>query len=169
MFCFDASDLGNQSECHNPMISQPLKRRKSNPNISLWEWAKQCNCSGKNSCNRDHAPVFTGLPQYTDWPVSEEFAKRMLTIHSKMSWAKPDDLKHNHNSFVEAFAEFLDSTSCSSAVHTIVYEARLRSEKRRSRDTAPVDLENQQNNVHTCTYAELYVYFRIIVGKYTYV
>ena len=63
-------------------------------------------------------------------------------IYSKTNWAKPDDLKANHNSFVEAFAEFLDSTHCPSAVRTIVNEAR---EKKKRKGTAHIDLDNQMN------------------------
>ena len=39
-------------------------------------------------------------PQYADWPVSEDFAKAQLTIHSKTHWLKPEDLKGSHYSFM---------------------------------------------------------------------
>ena len=58
-------------------------RRHDNPNISLWDWAKQCNCA----CKSDHVPYLL-LIMYSiywvtvkpAWPVSEDYARAMLMI-----------------------------------------------------------------------------------------
>ena len=36
------------------------ERKSSSPDISLWDWAKQCKCPKSHSCGQDHVPVFTG-------------------------------------------------------------------------------------------------------------
>ena len=64
------------------------------------------------------------MPQYTDWPVPEDFAKGQLMIHSKMEWVKAEDLKGDHDSYASAFSEFLDSFSCPDALHKVVNEIR---------------------------------------------
>ena len=120
------------------------ERRSRQPNLSLWEWSKICNCNKSNCCNSDHAPIFTGMPQYTNWPVSEDFAKGQLIIHSKMEWAKAEDFKGDHDSYASAFSEFLDSFSCPDALHKVVNEIRERSLQRNKRVLAPIDLENEE-------------------------
>ena len=55
-------------------------RRQENQQISLWDWAKICNC--RKNCGADHVPVFTGIATCAIWPVSEEYAKGQLMIFS---------------------------------------------------------------------------------------
>ena len=52
-------------------------------------------------------------------------------IHSKMQWAKTEDLKGDHDAYASAFAEFLDSFSCPHALYKVVDEIRQRSLQRK--------------------------------------
>ena len=107
------------------------KRRLVDPEISLWDWAKQCDCPAHFKCGSDHVPLFTGTFTKPTWPVTEEFAKARLMIHSKGTWYKPEDLKDNHDTYVDAFAEFLDSQYCPISLRVLLQEARNKFEKKR--------------------------------------
>ena len=48
-------------------------RRLSNPDITLYDWAKICNCN----CKCMHVPVFTGALSKPVWPPTKEFSKTM--------------------------------------------------------------------------------------------
>ena len=89
-------------------------RRQENPQISLLDWGKICNC--RKNCGADHVPVFTGIPTCPIWPVSEEYAKGQLMIFSQGTWKTTDDLLATHDTFTSAFAAFLDSENCPSAL-----------------------------------------------------
>ena len=86
------------------------KRKQQYPEISLYDWAKICD--QKCPCNCDHVPVFTGVLVKPNWPPSDDLAKSMLMIYSSGTWNCPDDLKNGHPTFLQAFADFLDSAHC---------------------------------------------------------
>ena len=126
----------------NAMRSTPLdkflgeERHAENPEMTLWDFAKTCNCTGKFSCGTDHAPVFTGIPTKPTWPVSEDYAKGQLMIFSKGTWKTPDDLKGVYDAFVEAFSEFLESDNCPEALTNVLQKAREKYEKKNERRAA---------------------------------
>ena len=44
-------------------------RHKEDPEISLYDWARKCNCPLKDRCGQDHVPVFTGC--VTTWALGQ--------------------------------------------------------------------------------------------------
>ena len=94
------------------VLDQFLKpaRRKDDPEIPLWDWAKEYNC--KTKCKKDHIPVFTGGPVKQIWPLSEDCCKLNLMIFSNVEWEKPEYLMEGYEIYSEAFAAFLDSEEC---------------------------------------------------------
>ena len=86
----------------------------------MWDWAKICNCH--KNCGEDHVPVFTGIPTCPIWPVSEEYAKGQLMIFSKGT----DDFLATNDTFTSAFAAFLDSENCPSALSEIMQQAKIK-------------------------------------------
>ena len=106
------------------------ERRKINPDISLYDWAKQCNCAKSKSCGRDHVPVFTGCSKYWIWPVTEDFAKALLMMFSPGTWTTVDDLKMESESFCESLSTFLDSDICPSSVKIMLKFAKVHYDKK---------------------------------------
>lgn len=92
-FCLKGDSEGNVTR--KTPLDQFLsdKRRKVNPNISLYNWAKQCNCAKIKLCGRDHVPVFTGCSKYWIWSVTEDFSKALLMLFSPGTWKAVNDLK----------------------------------------------------------------------------
>ena len=115
------------------------KRRQDNPNISLWDWAKQCNCA----CKCDHVPVFTGLPVKPVWPVSEDYAKAMLMIFSNGTWHTTEDLKGSHETFAAALAEYLMSENCPTALTETLEQAKKKFDKKRRKNVAHSVIQNE--------------------------
>ena len=93
-----------------------LERRKKFPDITLYEWAKICNCPSKNKCGKDHVPVITSCVTNWVWPVTEDLSKSLLMMFSPGTWVKVDDLKSNFATFTESFSVFLDSDICPESV-----------------------------------------------------
>ena len=120
------------------------ERRKKNPDISLYDWAKQCNCTKSKSCGRDHVPVFTGCSNYWVWPVTEDFAKALLIMFSPGSWKTTEELKHDDESFSESFSKFLDSEICPEAVKMMLKFAKFHYDKKTSRKKASFEKDNSQ-------------------------
>ena len=115
------------------------KRRQDNPNISLWDWAKQCKCA----CKCDHVPVFTGLPVKPVWPVSEDYAKAMLMIFSNGTWHTTEDLKGSHETFAAALAEYLMSENCPTALTETLEQAKKKFDKKRRKNVAHSVIQNE--------------------------
>ena len=107
------------------------KRREEQPDITLWDWAKKCNCK----CKVDHVPVFTGLPVKPVWPVSEEYSKAMLMIFSPGTWRTTEDLLEGQESYAAALANFLESHSCPTALTQSLKEAKKHFDKKKNRQT----------------------------------
>ncbi|XP_057294620.1 uncharacterized protein LOC130623148 [Hydractinia symbiolongicarpus] len=123
--------LKMQNDCSGTVTnSTPLDkfcgddRRQNLPAITLFDWAKICDCAKSTSCGQDHVPVFTGLPIYPNWPVEEDYAKAQLMIFSKGTWRNTNDLLNGHNNFTDAFAEFLDSEECPEALLEVMKLAK---------------------------------------------
>ena len=68
------------------------KGRSRIPKITLYDWAKICNCPKAKSCGIDHVPMFTGCPNYYTWPIDEDFTKAQLMMFSEGTWKRTDDL-----------------------------------------------------------------------------
>ena len=122
------------------------ERRTDNPSVSLWDWAKECNC--KSKCSKDHVPIFTGGPIKPVWPLSEESCKFNLMIFSPGTWEKPEDLKEGFDTYAEAFAAFLDSEDCDSALKEFVQLSKKRYDKKMSekKSTSNESCENQSQS-----------------------
>ena len=112
-----------------------VERRSEDPDITLWDWAKRCNCPASSACGADHTPVFTGLPTQPVWPISEEYAKGQLMIFSPGTWKKVDDLKGDHSDFVSAFSEFLDGPLCPQGLYEMIEQAKIRHDKKKNVNT----------------------------------
>ena len=119
------------------------KRRQKFPNISLYDWAKICD--PKCKCNCDHVPWFTGVLVKPNWPPSEELSKSMLMIYSPGTWTSPELLKQNHPTFLEAFAEFLDSDICPIHLKQFMDEAKDKFDRKQLRNN--IGPRNQSNDI----------------------
>ena len=64
------------------------ERIKKNPNITLYDWAKECDCPKSRPCGNDHVPLFTGFLNLYKWPIQEDFAKGNLMMFSPGTWKK---------------------------------------------------------------------------------
>ena len=105
------------------------KRREKNPNMTLWDREKQCNCK----CKVDHVLVFTGLPVKPVWPVSEEYSKAMLMIFCTGTWRTTEDLLDGQESYAAALANFIETDDCPSALTESLKEAKKRFDKKKGR------------------------------------
>lgn len=103
------------------------ERRASYPDITLYDWAKICK---KCKCHCLHVPVFTGGRLYPVWPPSEDFSKSALMCYSKGTWTKIEDLKGDFDTFLEAFANFLDTEDCPSVIKDMLMEAKEKFDKK---------------------------------------
>ena len=106
------------------------ERRALNPEISLYEWAKECR---QCNCRCLHVPVFTGAMIHPVWPPTEDFSKTALMRYKKGTWTRVDDLKDGHNSFIESFANYLDSEECIPIVKELMDEAKANYDKKTRR------------------------------------
>ena len=77
--------------------------------------------------------VFTGGRLYQVWPASEEFSKSALMCHSKGTWTREDDLKGDFDTFLEAFANFLDENDCPNVIKDLMIEAKEIFDKKQER------------------------------------
>eukprot|EP00111_Clytia_hemisphaerica_P019677 TCONS_00058076-protein len=87
-------------------------RREQNPNISLFDWAKKCDCPKRTSCGIDHVPVFTGCQRFWIWPTGEVFSRELLMTFHPGTWRNVEDLKNGFETYTESFAHFLDTDYC---------------------------------------------------------
>ncbi len=121
------------------------KRRLMYPEITLYDWAKMCD--QKCSCNCDHVPLFTGVLTRPQWPPSEDLSKSLLMIYSPGTWTYPDDLKEGHNTFIEAFADFLDADLCPVHLKEMMDEAKDKYDKKQERITrSRMQVNNSQSS-----------------------
>ena len=125
------------------------ERRKINPDISLYDWAKQCNCAKSKSCGRDHVPVFTGCSKYWIWPVTEDFAKALLMMFSPGTWTTVDDLKMESESFCESFSTFLDSDICPPSVKIMLKFAKVHYDKKTTRSNVASRVNSDSQSVNS--------------------
>ncbi|XP_066920336.1 uncharacterized protein [Clytia hemisphaerica] len=116
------------------------KRREENPYITLYDWAKKCDCAKKSPCNKDHVPVFTGCQRFWIWPAGEDFSKELLMKFSPGTWRKVDDLKNGFDTYTESFAQFLDSDYCPESVRMMLQFAKAEYDKKVARR------QKRQNN-----------------------
>ena len=82
-----------------------------------------------------HVPVFTGGRLYPVWPPSEEFSKSALMCYSKGTWTKTDDLKGEFDTFLEAFANFLDKNDCPLVIKDLMIEAKEKYNKKQDKES----------------------------------
>lgn len=68
------------------------KRRDQDPNITLLDWAKKCDCPKRSSCGKDHVPVLCCQRLWT-WQTGEDFSKELLMKFSPGSWESVEDLQ----------------------------------------------------------------------------
>ena len=119
-------------------------RRNDEPEITLYDWAKKCGsfCN----CGIDHVPVFTGAKTYPVWPPSDEYSKTTLMCYAKGTWRNVDSLKEGYDSYIEAFAAFLESDDCPSHVRDLMHEAREKFERNAcvQRPRNSIRIENSQ-------------------------
>ena len=111
------------------------KRRSRIPTITLYDWAKICNCPKTKSCGTDHVPMFTGCSNYYTWPIDENFARAQLMMFSEGTWKRTDDLLSVsgtvYDNNTSAFAAFLDMEQCPEALKLMLrlakeqYDAKL--------------------------------------------
>ena len=144
-----------------------VNRREEYPDITLCDWAKICQ--GKYcKCKRLHVPVFTGAQIYPTWPPNEEFSKAALMRYSKGIWNCVDDLKNGCVSFLESFANFLDSDDCPSHLKDMLDEAKARYDKKHEKhhhsnlqnqnhvsDSQSQSQESWMSSQSSCTYTRL--------------
>ena len=132
------------------------ERRKSYPDITLYDWAKICK---KCKCQCMHVPVFTGARIYPVWPPSEEFSKSTLMCHSKGTWTKIDDLKGDFDTFLEAFGNFLDGNDCPLVIKDLMIEAKEKYDKKQDKESnqnkqrSGTALQNQSQNCSQDSYS----------------
>ena len=107
-----------------------VERRNENPTITLYDWAKICNCPKSKQCGLDHVPIFTGFQNLYTWPITEDFAKGNLMIFSPGTWIKSEDLLNlngvTYDNYTSAFVEFLDSEQCPEALRVMLTFAKKR-------------------------------------------
>ena len=123
-------DSGNSVSATKPStLDQFLseKRREADPDISLYDWAKICNCK----CKCEHVPVFTGVMNRPVWPPSEEFARATLMCFSPGTWTTIDDLKFGRDSFVNALLDFVEMDCCPDIVRKMLFDAKQSFDKKR--------------------------------------
>ena len=106
-----------------------------------------------------HVPVFTGGRLYPVWPPSEEFSKSALMCYSKGTWTKTDDLKGEFDTFLEAFANFLDKNDCPLVIKDLMIEAKEKYDKKQDKESnqnkqrSGTALENQSRNCSQDSYS----------------
>ena len=118
-------------------------RQVAQPDITLYDWAKACKCY----CKCLHVPVFTGALIYPVWPPTEDYSKSALMRYSKGTWKHVDDLKNGYDTFLESFANFLDSDDCPSHVKDMLEEAKYKYNKHQTvNNRRNVNLGNSQSS-----------------------
>ena len=118
------------------------KRRADFPDITLYDHTKKCTCPKKQPCGQDHVPLFTGIRTMPTWPVTEEYAKGQLMIHSPGTWHKVDDLMQQYETYAEAFAAFVDSPDCPKAVKIILKSVKAKYNQQQERSQKRQDKKN---------------------------
>ena len=76
------------------------------------------------------------------WPVTEEYAKGQLMIHSPGTWHKVDDLMQQYETYAEAFAAFVDSPDCPKAVKIILKSVKAKYNQQQERSQKRQDKKN---------------------------
>ncbi|XP_057310732.1 uncharacterized protein LOC130648690 [Hydractinia symbiolongicarpus] len=123
------------------------KRRETEPEISLWNWSKKCNCT----CKVDHVPVFTGISTKPVWPVTEDYAKAMLVIFSVGTWHNTEELKGQHESFAAALASFVQTENCPPILIDALKEAKQSFDKKSERKQSHTRvINNETDNQSSC-------------------
>ena len=118
-------------------------RRASYPDITLYDWAKLCK---KCKCQCMHVPVFTGARVYAVWPPTEEYSKTTLMCYSKGTWFNVDDLKSGFDTYLEAFADFLDSDDCPSVLKDVLLEAKEKYDRNQDKQNERTSTNNGSQN-----------------------
>ena len=131
------------------------KRRIEMPDITLYDWAKICNCPKSTPCGLDHVPLFTGFVNTYTWPIQEGFAKCNLMMFSPGTWHKCEDLLCLngvvHNDYTSAFAEFIDTEQCPEALKLMLTFAKRRydnkiAKKNNFNKSVDIDISSQTSS-----------------------
>ena len=142
------------------------RRKKHGNDITLYDWAKICNCPKSNTCGTDHVPVFTGFPNIYCWPVEEEFARANLMMFANGSWVKPDDLLTldgvTHANYTSAFATFIDTPQCPNALKEMLIWAKQTYDNKRSNDIPNFDDLNMPDASQMFFFSIVFRLFSII-------
>ena len=74
-------------------------------------------------CNSGKVPVVSGAPVRATWPLSEDFCRTMMLLHSK-NWREIKDIKSENTTWFDTFLVFLQTDQCPLFVKADVERAK---------------------------------------------